>query len=212
MGILFLDELTEFPRAHLDTLRQPLETANVTISRISQTLTYPASFLLVGACNPCPCGYRGDPLKYCTCTPHQADRYWSRLSGPLLDRIDLQIEVSRLNESELIGSFEGDSSESMRLRVERAVLRQRQRIEQTPGRRFVFNGQLNQREIARFCRIDETSRTVLAKAITQLGLSARAYDRVLRIARTIADLDDRDDIRVTDIAEAVRYRTRSRAS
>jgi magnesium chelatase family protein len=209
MGILFLDELTEFPRAHLDNLRQPLETSSVTISRVSQTLTYPAGFLLVGACNPCPCGYRGDPIKYCTCTPGQADRYWSRLSGPLLDRIDLQVEVSRLKESELAERFGNETSEIMRMRVERAVRRQRQRHANKP---FVYNGQLSQSDMAKHCQIDEPSRTLLARAITQLGLSARAYDRVLRISRTIADLDDRNQIKPEDIAEAIRYRTMCRAS
>jgi len=205
MGILFLDELTKFPRSLLETLRQPLETASVTISRLSQTLTYPASFLLVGACNPCPCGYRGDPIKYCTCTPSQADRYWSRLSGPLLDRIDLQVEVSRLKETELAETFGNETSETMRLRVERAVCRQKQRT-------CVSNGQMSQRDIAKYCQIDDASRHLLARAITQMGLSARAYDRVLRISRTIADLDDRPKIQPSDIAEALRYRTMGRAS
>ncbi|HEY9760791.1 MAG TPA: YifB family Mg chelatase-like AAA ATPase [Oculatellaceae cyanobacterium] len=209
-GILFLDELTEFPRSHLETLRQPLETASVTISRVSQTLTYPANFLLVGACNPCPCGYRNDPLKYCSCSPGQADRYWSRLSGPLLDRIDLQIEVARLKENELAQTFGSETSEMMRLRVERAVRKQRQRSGGNGS--FVFNGHLSQREIAKHCQIDEKSRIMLAKAITHLGLSARAYDRVLRIARTIADLDDHPKIQPEDIAEAIRYRTLSQAS
>lgn len=209
MGILFLDELTEFPRSHLDTLRQPLETANVTISRVSQTLTYPAGFLLIGACNPCPCGYRGDPIKYCTCTPYQADRYWSRLSGPLLDRIDLQVEVARLKENELSETFGSETSEMMRLRVERAVRRQRQR---SGNKGFVFNGRMTQKDIAKHCQIDEVARKLLARAITQLGLSARAYDRVLRISRTIADLDDRNKIQPEDIAEAIRYRTLPQAS
>ena len=206
-GILFLDELTEFPRSHLETLRQPLETSSVTISRVSQTLTYPANFLLVGACNPCPCGYRNDPVKCCTCTPWQADRYWSRLSGPLLDRIDLQIEVGRLSETELIRPHCGESSETMRLKVERAVRRQRQRGHNGS---FVFNGQMSQRDMAKHCQIDDASRSLLALAITRLGLSARAYDRVLKISRTIADLDDRANIRKEDIAEAVRYRAMDR--
>jgi magnesium chelatase family protein len=204
MGILFLDELTEFPRSHLDTLRQPLESASVTITRATQSLTYPASFLLVGACNPCPCGYRGDSVKFCSCTPTQADRYWSRLSGPILDRIDLQVTLARLKDDELALRKSGDSSEMIRLRVERAVARQRSRLNE---RSFAFNGQLTPRQLVRVCPMNEQSRLLLAKAVTQLGLSARAYDRILRIARTIADLDDREDVVVEDIAEAIRYRT-----
>lgn len=202
-GILFLDELTEFPRAHLDTLRQPLEAASVTISRANQSLTYPASFLLVGACNPCPCGYRGDPIKYCVCTPSQADRYWARLSGPLLDRIDLHVDVARLKEDELAENGGSDSSASIRLRVERAVDVQKERF---AADQFAYNGQLNHRQVTRFCRIDDNSRMLLARAVTQLGLSARAYDRVLRVARTIADLACQPQIEAQHIAEALKYR------
>ena len=209
-GILFLDELTEFPRSHLDTLRQPLESNYITISRAAQTLTYPASFLLIGACNPCPCGYRGDNIKYCACTPNQADRYWSRLSGPFLDRVDLHVEVSRLREDELAGTKATESSEAIRLRVERAVERQRDRAAEQG--RFTYNGHLNQKQLARYCKIDEQSRLLLARAVTQLGLSARAYDRVLRIARTIADLADRETLNASDIAEAIRYRSLCRAA
>jgi magnesium chelatase family protein len=208
MGILFLDELTEFPRAHLDTLRQPLETASVTISRVHQTLTYPASFLFVGACNPCPCGYRGDPIKYCVCTPSQADRYWARLSGPLLDRIDLHIDVARLNEIELAENGSGDSSELIRLRVERAVDAQKERFALD---RYTPNGQLSHRQVTSYCGIDEASRMLLARAVTQLGLSARAYDRVLRVARTIADLACQEKIEAMHIAEALKYRGSVRA-
>jgi len=204
LGILFLDELTEFPRAHLDNLRQPLESGTVTISRAQSCFTFPASFLLVGACNPCPCGHRGDPIKYCVCTPGQADRYWSRLSGPFLDRIDLHVEVSRLRETELASTAGSESSESIRLRVMRAVERQRERF---PAGHFVFNGQLSHQQVGKICRIDEPARTLLARAVTQLGLSARAYDRILRIARTIADLSAEDQIEPVNIAEAVRYRS-----
>lgn len=207
-GVLFLDELTEFPRHHLETLRQPLETANIVISRAQQTITYPASFLLVAACNPCPCGYRGDNVKYCVCTPSQADRYWGRISGPLLDRIDLHIEVSRLQEEELVGEFEGASSEQIRLRVLSAVNRQQERLS---GEHFAFNGQLSQKQLARYCKVDEDSRYLLARAVTQLGMSARAHDRILRIARTIADLAQEDKIEKVHVAEAIRYRTLCRA-
>lgn len=203
-GVLFLDELTEFPRHHLETLRQPLETANIVISRALQTITYPASFLLVAACNPCPCGYRGDTVKYCVCTPSQADRYWNRISGPLLDRIDLHVEVARLKEGELSGEVDGATSEEVRTRVLKAVDRQRERLD---GETFSFNGQLSQKQLARYCRIDEDSRFLLARAVTQLGLSARAHDRILRIARTIADLAAEEKITTGHIAEAIRYRS-----
>jgi magnesium chelatase family protein len=204
-GVLFLDELTEFPRPHIDALRQPLETGCVTISRAHQTLTYPASFLLVGACNPCPCGFRGDAFKYCTCTSYQADRYWSKLSGPFLDRVDLHLEVARLSEKELASAGGELDSEAMRTQVLAAVERQRERFAEDEP--FVFNGQLGQKLLKRFCKIDEKSRELLARAVSKLGLSARAYDRVLRISRTIADLQGIEHINPNHIAEAIRYRT-----
>lgn len=214
-GILFLDELTEFPRSHLDNLRQPIETAKVTISRLTQTLTYPASFLFVGACNPCPCGYRGDTIKYCVCSQSQADRYWSRLSGPILDRIDMQIHVPRLKEEELSTSnSNAESSTSIRLRVEKATLIQMNRnfFPCEEENRFVYNGNLNHSQLKKVCKLKDDSKSLLARAVSQLGLSARAYDRIIRMARTIADLDGHIDIRVKDVAEAIRYRTLARVS
>ncbi len=229
LGILFLDELTEFPRHHLDNLRQPLETARVTISRANQTLTYPASFIFVGACNPCPCGYRGDHVKYCVCTPSQADRYWSRLSGPLLDRIDMHVQLRRLGEDELASKEPAESSEDIKLRVLRAVERQRERNvtariqagfngngkrksglpgDQANG--FSYNGQLSNRQLAKYCQIGQDSRNFLARSVTQLGMSARAYDRILRLARTVADLDNSDEIETSHISESLSYRTLSR--
>ena len=203
LGILFLDELTEFPRTHLESLRQPLETGNVTISRAQQTLTYPASFLFVAACNPCPCGHRGDPVKYCVCSPGQSERYWARLSGPLLDRIDLHVDVGRLREAELASTVGGERSEIVRLRVMRAVERQRERFPENP---LAYNAQLTHGQVVKLCQIDGASRSLLARAVAQLGLSARAYDRVLRVARTIADLADSQKIESPHIAEAIRYR------
>lgn len=203
LGVLFLDELTEFPRSHIDCLRQPLESGNVTISRALQTITFPASFLLIGACNPCPCGHRGDPAQYCSCTPNQADRYWSKLSGPFLDRVDLHVEVSRLQEGELSCTTRGESSEFMKLRVMRAVERQKGRF---PEGQFVYNGQLSHRQVNKYCKVDDLCRALLARAVNRLGLSARAYDRVLRIARTIADLGDAEQIESSHVAEAIRYR------
>ncbi len=247
LGVLFLDELTEFSRPTLDHLRQPMEGGTVTISRATQTLTYPASFILIGACNPCPCGYRGDNVKYCVCTPSQAERYWARLSGPFIDRIDLIVAVRRLGENDILGMSAGESSESMRLRVLRAVDAQRERNIVAPARTtarelglcrvgahemgvacfddlcgdrstavkaavrtreqsFVFNGQLSNRQIAKHCQIDAKSRTVLAGAISTLGLSARAYDRILRLSRTIADLDGTENITLPQVSEALMYR------
>lgn len=210
-GILFLDELTEFSRSHLDNLRQPLETHKVIISRAGQTLTYPASFMLVAACNPCPCGYRGDLIKFCSCTATQSERYWSRLSGPLLDRIDLQVEVPRLADYELVGGSREESSEEMLARVIRAVEIQRRRNVRDGGpAHFAFNGALGAREIAEHCPIEEDSLRILSRAVSQFGLSARAYDRILRLARTIADLSDKEKIESADVAEALRYRLPSR--
>jgi magnesium chelatase family protein len=203
LGILFLDEFTEFPKATLYSLRQPLETGTVTISRAHHTFTYPASFLLVGACNPCPCGYRGDRVKFCVCTHGQAERYWARLSGPILDRIDLHVQVDRLTEVELSQDSSGTSTENMRLRVLRAVEMQKERSETNP---FTFNGQLNQKQIRKFCQIDSASKKIMAQAVHQLGLSARAYDRIIRISRTIADLNASDQISSEHICEALRYR------
>ena len=211
-GILFLDELTEFPRSHLETLRQPFETEKVTISRATHTLTYPASFLFVGACNPCPCGYRGDPVKYCICTPYQADRYWSKLSGPIIDRIDMQVEVPRLNEEELSDYNCQESSEDIRLRVMKAfeIQSERNRFQSDDGENFVYNGQLRSKQLKKICKLPEESRRLLARAVTQLGLSARAYDRIIRLSRTIADLEGNMEIKVANVAEAIKYRTLSR--
>ena len=213
MGILFLDELTEFPRHHLDMLRQPLENGSITISRSQHTLTYPASFLLVGACNPCPCGYLTDPVRTCICSPYQATRYWSRLSGPLLDRFDLHVEVPRLNEEELGENnserkdiSNKENSQNIRLRVERAAEHQKERF---PQDIFTYNGQLSHKQVKQFCQIDEKSRQLLVKAICQFGLSARSYDRLLRVSRTLADLDTCEQIELRHVAEALKYRLRS---
>lgn len=207
LGVLFLDELTEFSRSHLENLRQPLETRTVTVCRAGQTLTYPAAFTLVGACNPCPCGFRGDQLKHCLCTSSQAERYWGKLSGPFLDRIDLKIEVPRLDINELTLKAEEECSASIRERVLMAVERQRFRNKSktAPGG-FVFNSALTQRDIQLFCDIDKRTRDFLARAVTQFKFSARAYDRILRLSRTIADLFGSEKILHEHVSEAVRYR------
>ncbi|MBS1988918.1 MAG: YifB family Mg chelatase-like AAA ATPase [Cyanobacteria bacterium SZAS LIN-3] len=207
LGVLFLDELTEFPRGHLDNLRQPLESRRVTISRAGQTLTYPASFMLIAACNPCPCGYKGDPVKFCGCSPYNADRYWSRLSGPLLDRIDMQVEVARLKEEEFERHGPGEPSSAIRKRVVRAINRQRNRNGSAdPQKPLIFNTMISPRLVDVHCAIDEPTRRLLARAVNQFALSARAYDRILRLARTIADLADCDKIEGDHVAEALRFR------
>jgi magnesium chelatase family protein len=223
MGILFLDELAEFPRHHLDLLRQPLENASITISRAQHTLTFPASFLLVGACNPCPCGYLNDPVKACICSPYNAIRYWSRLSGPFLDRLDLHVDVPRLNEEDLgidrsnnvdnasisnMGdvSISAENSASIRLRVERTIECQKERLGEE---NFTYNGNLSHRQIKLFCQIDQKSHELLVRAICQFGLSARSYDRILRVARTIADLEASENIAYPHVAEALKYRLRT---
>jgi magnesium chelatase family protein len=210
LGVLFLDELTEFPRRYLDLLRQPLETGLITICRSNSTITYPANFLMICACNPCPCGYRGDRYRECTCTATGAEKYWTRLSGPFLDRVDLQVEVSRPSAHELSSSSRKDviNSLTLRLLVARAVERQRQR--NLLGDRFYFNSQMPAAQLRRHCAIDDKSHQLLVHAVERLGLSARAYHRILRIARTIADLADEDEVSSQHIAEAIRYRTAMR--
>ncbi len=220
-GILFLDELTEFPRHHLDLLRQPLESASITLSRAQHTLNYPASFLLVGACNPCPCGFLNDPIRACVCSPYQANRYWSKLSGPFLDRLDLHIDVPRLKENEIGGNNNAiglnpeiqknnmpivESSTTIRLRVARAVEYQQERL---GSETFAYNGKLNHKQIKQFCHIDQKSHELLVQAICQFGLSARSYDRLLRVSRTIADLDASENISFYHVAEALKYRLRT---
>ncbi|MBN1846677.1 MAG: YifB family Mg chelatase-like AAA ATPase [Sedimentisphaerales bacterium] len=202
-GLLFLDEFPEFPRAVLETIRQPLEEGCVTISRSAGTMTFPANIMLVAAMNPCPCGYLTDPKRNCKCTPNQVERYLSRLSGPLLDRIDIHVEVPAVPYRELTSERDGTDSASMR----QGVLRARQR----QGRRYAelavrTNAQLNSRQVRQFCRIDDAGRHLIKQAVYELGLSARAHDKVLKIARTLADLDDQDAITAQQVAEAIQYR------
>jgi magnesium chelatase family protein len=208
LGVLFLDELTEFPRPYIDAMRQPLESGTVTISRAQMNVTYPSDFLLVGACNPCPCGYRGASFKNCLCTPFQADKYWNRLSGPFMDRMDLHIEVSRVSENDLKILESAPNSENLRLRVVRAVERQRSRF--SDPSKFVYNSHLQQNELRKFCAITPAQREWLATSITNAGMSARAFDRVLRIARTLADLEDNERISSDNLLTALGYRHEKR--
>ena len=202
-GVLFLDELPEFERRALEVLRQPIEELFVTISRASGTATFPARFMLVAAMNPCPCGYAGSSIRTCRCTPLQLDRYRGRLSGPLRDRIDLTVPVSAVPAHTLAASPGGDSSETVRARVVGARLRQTRRYRDLP---YQTNGALSSHRLSRFCPLGPSERKLLEHAVTRLGLSARAYDRVRRVARTIADLEDEDDIRGEHLAEALGYR------
>ncbi len=208
-GVLFLDELPEFDRSVLEVLRQPLEDQKVTISRASMSLTFPASFMLAAAMNPCPCGFWNDPTRECRCTPLQIQRYVGRISGPLLDRIDIHVDVPAVKFRELTGdpAPDAESSASIRDRVIQARERQQQRL---AGEKIFSNAAMMPRMIRAFCRIDADSEQMLEGAMTRLGLSARAYDRILKVSRTIADLEGSEEIRSAHVAEAVGYRSLDR--
>ena len=204
-GVLFLDEIVEFPRQVLEVLRQPLEDAKVVISRANHSITYPAKFMLLAAMNPCPCGFLGDKEKQCTCSEFQINRYLSRLSGPLLDRIDLQIEVPRLTSEELLkSSADEESSADIRKRVIKARKIQYERYKND---NIFTNSELTPKLIKKYCKIDKQSEELLKTAIVKYQLSGRRYDRILKLARTIADLDGVQDIKQTHLMQALQYRT-----
>jgi magnesium chelatase family protein len=203
-GVLFLDELPEFKRHVLEVLRQPLEDGMVTISRAQMSLSFPARFMLVAAMNPCPCGFLGDKKNSCQCNEAQIQRYRSRISGPLLDRIDMHLEVEALDFSKLQGNTEHETSEKIRARVQQARQIQRARFGSSEG--LQVNGRMGVKHIERFCSIDASCRALLEKCVDRLGLSARAYHRILKLARTIADLGGSDAIQTNHVAEAVQYR------
>ncbi len=204
LGVLFLDELPEFGSRMLEMLRQPLEDRIVTLSRAQGTLTFPANFMLVGAMNPCPCGYYGDPTHQCTCSLAAIRRYQGRLSGPFLDRIDIYLTVPRVDYKKLSGTASGEPSSVVRERVAEARERQMRRFADIPG--VNTNADMKPRHIQRFCRLNRESQALLEAAVRQLGFSARAYHRILKLARTIADLDGSDEIHTMHLAEAVQYR------
>lgn len=208
-GVLFLDELSEYKKHVLEVLRQPLEDLRVTISRAASTITYPSSFMLVAAMNPCPCGYFSDPKHECRCTVHQIHRYRSKISGPLLDRIDIHVDVPAVPYNALKGVGKSESSESIRERVTAARKLQSQRFSRT---KIHCNAQMNSRQIKRYCNIDETSHQLLETAVDKLGLSARAHNRILKIARTIADVEATAELSEHHIAEAVQYRNLDRGN
>jgi magnesium chelatase family protein len=207
-GVLFLDELPEFARNVLEVMRQPLEDGHVTISRSKMSVDFPSSFMLVCAMNPCPCGYFSDPSKECTCTPPQIQKYMAKISGPLLDRIDLHIEVPAVKYKELASKSSGETSAHIRDRVMKAREVQGARFR---GRKGLFcNSDMQSKDIKDFCQIDEHGEELLKMAITKLGLSARAYDRILKVSRTIADLAGSERIKPEHLSEAIQYRSLDR--
>ena len=207
-GVLFLDEMPEFKKHVLEVLRQPIEDLQVTISRAKSTLTYPADFMLVAAMNPCPCGYLSDPKHECRCTHQQIHRYRSKISGPLLDRLDMHVEVPAVPYKDLMQDHTAETSDSIRQRVADARQIQANRLSRT---KIFCNAQMSSRHIKRYCRVDDASCRLLESAIDKLGLSARAYNRILKIARTIADLEQSADIDAAHISEAIQYRNLDRA-
>ncbi|EMI55207.1 ATP-binding protein [Rhodopirellula sallentina] len=203
-GILFLDELPEFNRKTLEVMRQPLEDGIVTISRALRSTTFPADFMLIAAANPCPCGYRSDPRRSCNCTPPQIERYMGKISGPLLDRIDIHIEVPAVPFEELSAkSASSESSAMMRENVVRAREAQAERFRDSPVR---YNAQMTSRQVRQYCELEPASVQLLRAGVESLGLSARAHDKILRVARTIADIAGSGTIGEEHLAEAISYR------
>jgi magnesium chelatase family protein len=206
--VLFLDELPEFRKNVLEVMRQPMEDGIVTLSRAMVSLTYPARFMLAAAMNPCPCGYHGDPTHECRCDALSVERYLARVSGPLLDRIDIHLSVPAVAYKDLAGEHAEESSSAIRARVEAARLRQRERFRDQPG--IYANAHMSARDLRRYCRLSESVEGLLRNAITRLGLSARAYHRVLKIARTIADLAGVVELDPLHVSEAIQYRSLDR--
>ncbi|MGB2630977.1 MAG: YifB family Mg chelatase-like AAA ATPase [Candidatus Omnitrophota bacterium] len=204
-GVLFLDEFPEFRRDVLETLRQPLESGEITITRVECAVCYPSRFILIAAMNPCPCGHFTDSHKQCRCTPHQIQRYLSKISGPLLDRIDIHLEVPRLNYKELSQRRSGEESAAIKERVITTRLIQEKRLKHKPVH-LTCNAYMDSREIEEFCVLTDEAKEILKTAILELGISARAYDKILRISRTIADMESSESIETHHIAEAVGYR------
>jgi magnesium chelatase family protein len=207
-GVLFLDELPEFQRNVLEVMRQPLEDGMVTIARAAMTLTFPARFMLAAAMNPCPCGFFNDPSRECTCTPPIIQRYVSKISGPLLDRIDIHIDMPAVRFQELRQEAGGENSDAIRARVIQARERQ---LERYQGEKIYCNAQMSSRQIRKYCNIAPDSERLLESAMSRLGLSARAHDRILKVSRTIADMDGVEDISTTHISEAIQYRSLDRS-
>ena len=212
-GVLFLDELPEFERNVLEVMRQPIEDGKVTISRAAVSLTFPSRFMLAAAMNPCPCGFYNDPTRECSCSPVQIQRYIARISGPLLDRIDIHVDVPAVKFQDLAGETPGEPSTPIRERVTAVRNRQLKRFakERAGTERVFCNAQMPPPMIRKFCRVSEESKKLLENAITRMGLSARAYDRILKVSRTIADMEDAADIAPYHVAEAIQYRSLDRS-
>lgn len=206
-GILFLDELPEFNRSTLEIMRQPLEDGIVTISRVNATLTYPCNIMLIASMNPCKCGYLGDPRRQCTCTPHQINQYRSKISGPLLDRIDIQVEVPNVEYDDLSSTEKGETSSDVKKRVNRA---REVQLERYKDMNIYSNSQLDAGMLQRHCPLGDEENAILRAAFDNLGLSARAHGRILKVARTIADLAGSENIKAEHIAEAIQYRSLDR--
>jgi magnesium chelatase family protein len=204
-GVLFLDEFPEFPRLVVESLRQPLEDGVITVSRVQGTISFPARFILVASQNPCPCGYSSDPDRKCVCSPIQIMRYQKKISGPILDRIDLHVEVPRVEFEKLAGDSLAESSKKIRARVEVAREIQHTRFR---GKPIHTNSEMRNAEIREFCKLDDASVDILKAAVTQMHLSARTYNRILKLARTIADLGQSEHIKMEHVAEALQYRTK----
>lgn len=207
-GVLFLDEFPEFPRSVLEVLRQPLEDNIITISRASGTLTFPAKFILIAAQNPCPCGFLNDQLKDCSCSLSQIMKYSRKISGPLQDRIDIHIEVPRVKYEKLESEKEGETSEIIRKRIEKARNVQRERFK---NQKSFTNSEMSQKELKIFCQLEDESKELIKQAVNQMSLSARSYYKILKVARTIADLEGSDNIKTNHLAESLQYRPRERS-
>lgn len=206
-GVLFLDEMPEFPKNVLEVLRQPLEDECVTISRVNGSITYPAKFILISSINPCPCGYYGDESGRCTCSPIQIKNYLGKISGPLMDRIDLHIEVPSVNFNDISGGSKGECSASIKNRINKARKLQLARYEKEG---FYFNSQLKPKQMVVYCAVGKKEKELLKNAFDRYNLSARAYTRILKVARTIADLENSENIKLDHIAEAIQHRSLDR--
>ncbi len=207
-GVLFLDEVAEFSSKSLEALRQPLEDRIITISRAAGSLTFPANFVLVAALNPCPCGYYGDDRQECTCSMNMIQRYQKRISGPLMDRIDIHLDVKRVPFQKLADVAQGETSTVIRQRVEAARQIQAARFAPLGKPHVLINGDMGPAEVQQFCDLEETGKNLLRAAVQQMNLSARAYHRVLKLSRTIADLAGAEQIQTQHLAEALQYRPR----